>query len=165
MEPKVADAGKELRDALELPKVSQIGMVVLNLRKTVAYYEDTLGIGPFVLSGRDFELKFECIEYRGRTVDSEFLMAFAPLGGLELEFIQTWKGPTLYDEFLERAGEGIHHVGFDVDDLDDRLARYRNLGIDVLMEGRTKQGGFAYLDTERIGGMIFELVQRPAIRA
>ena len=159
------DHAENLRSALDLPALSQIGMVVANLGETVAYYENTLGTGKFVVSDRDFELKFEYIEYRGRRVDSEFLMAFGPLGGLELEFIQTMKGPTLYDEFVERAGEGIHHLGFDIDDLDERLARYRNLGIEVLMEGRTRHGGFAYLDTESIGGMIVELIQRPSIRA
>jgi catechol 2,3-dioxygenase-like lactoylglutathione lyase family enzyme len=151
------DHAENLRSALDLPALSQIGMVVANLGETVAYYENTLGTGKFVVSDRDFELKFEYIEYRGRRVDSEFLMAFGPLGGLELEFIQTMKGPTLYD--------GIHHLGFDIDDLDERLARYRNLGIEVLMEGRTRHGGFAYLDTESIGGMIVELIQRPSIRA
>ena len=154
-----------IRQTLDLPELSQIGIVVNDLEQAIAYYENTLGFGPFTRSGVDFNLVFDFIEYRGERVETEFLMAFAALGNLELELIQPVSGPSHYREFLDRSGEGLHHLCFDVDNLNERLERCRAMGIEVLMEGRTPISGFAYLDTEKIGGVIIELVQRPSRRA
>ncbi len=153
-----------IRETLDLPELSQIGIVVKDLEQAVAYYENTLGFGPFLRSGVDFNLVFEYIEYRGNRVETEFLMAFGTIGSLELELIQPVSGPSIYREFLDNGCEGFHHLCFDVDDLEERLARYRAMGIEALMEGRTRDSGFAYLDTEQAGGVIIELLQRPARR-
>ncbi len=161
----IPEPSPEMRQTLDLPEMSQIGIVVKDLERAIGFYEDTLGLGPFTRSGVDFNLVFETIELRGERVETEFLMGFAALGSLELELIQPVRGPSLYREFLERGGEGLHHLCFDVDDLDERLKRYRSMGLPTLMEGRTPNGGFAYLDTEKIGGVIIELVQRPSRRA
>ncbi len=161
----IPEPSPEMRQTLDLPEMSQIGIVVKDLERAIEYYEDTLGFGPFTRSGVDFNLVFDYIELRGERVETEFLMGFAALGSLELELIQPVRGPSLYREFLERGSEGLHHLCFDVDDLDERLKRYRSMGLPALMEGRTPNGGFAYLDTEKIGGVIIELVQRPSRRA
>jgi methylmalonyl-CoA/ethylmalonyl-CoA epimerase len=92
-------------------------------------------------------------------------MAFGSLGPVELELIQPLSGPTIFDEFLQSGREGLHHLGFDVKDMETRLERYQSIGIGVIQQGRHKAGGFAYLDTEKIGGVIFELIQRPGRRA
>ncbi len=155
----------ELRTTLDLPQLSQIGLVVNDLEESIQYYEKTLGFGPFTRSGVDFNLVFDFIELRGERVETDFLMGFAALGSLELELIQPVRGPSIYQEFLEKSGEGLHHLCFDVDNLDERLARYRSMGIAVIMEGRTPNSGFAYLDTDKIGGVVIELVQRPFRRA
>jgi len=146
---------------LDLPDVSQIGVILVDMDRAVEYYQKTIGLGPFIHAGRVFSF----LEYRGERVESKWLMAFASLGHLELELIQTVSGPTIFDEFLRRGGEGLHHLGFDVKDLEASLERCRAIHIDVLMQGRFEGGGFAYLDTEKIGGVVFELIQRPARRA
>ncbi|MBW2146153.1 MAG: VOC family protein [Deltaproteobacteria bacterium] len=154
----------QISKALDLPDVSQIGLIVRDMDRAVEYYEKIIGLGPFVRSDRDIEIVFDPVYYRGEKVDSTWIMAFASLGPVELELIQPVKGPTIYHEFLERGGEGIQHLGFDVSDMEARIARYRGMGIEVIQQGRTPVGGFAYLDTEKIGGVVFELIQRKARR-
>ena len=153
--------GKEIKDILKLPEVSQVGIVVRDLKKTVAYYERVLGLGPFVLP----EIHYTDKHYYGKPVDSEWLMAFCSLGPIELELIQPITRPTIYHDFLAEKGEGIHHLGFDVKDMDVRLADCQRMGIKILQIGRTPYGGFAYLDTAQTGGAICELIQRRARRA
>jgi len=154
-----------IKKMLDLPEVSQIGTIVKDMDRAVEYYEKVIGLGPFIRSDRDIEIIFDPVFYRGKKVDSKWLMAFASLGAVELELIQPLSGPTIYHEFLERGGEGIQHLGFDVPDMDARIQRYKAMGIEVIQEGRTPVGGFAYLDTAKTGGMILELIQRKGRRA
>jgi len=58
-------------------------------------------------------------------------------------------------------GGRITPLGFDVyGDLDERVKAYAEVGIEVMMSGRGPGRAFAYLDTEKIGGVILELLQR-----
>jgi len=82
------------------------------------------------------------------------------------ELIESVKGiEEMESDMHEEKGEGIHHIGFDVKDMDEKIKLSKELGIDILQTGRTPAGGFAYLNTEKIGGVIFELIQRKCRRA
>ena len=64
-------------------------------------------------------------------------------------------------EFLEKHGEGVNHLGFLVDDLDAETAKLVGKGFRVISSGKTLSGGaFAYLDTDKVGGIVFELIQQ-----
>ena len=150
----------EIRNALGLPDADQLCIVVRNLRDTAAYYESVLGIGPFVFP----HIEYESVTYRGAPSNGYWEMAFAKLGSFELELACPVRPPSIYQDFLQEHGEGLHHVGFDVKDLEAVLREAERLEIPVLMRGRTKVGGFAHLDTTRVGGTIFEIIQKPARR-
>jgi len=150
----------EIRNALGLPEADQLCIVVKNLRETAAYYEAVLGIGPFVFP----HIEYDEVTYRGKPSRGYWEMAFARLGAFELELACPVRPPSIYDDFLREHGEGLHHVGFDVKDLEEVLGKAETQGIAVLMRGRTRTGGFAHLDTRRLGGTIFEIIQRPARR-
>jgi methylmalonyl-CoA/ethylmalonyl-CoA epimerase len=85
---------------------------------------------------------------------------FLYLGEVQIELIQVISGETLHTKFLEERGEGLHHLGFFVDDLENELTELEKEGIKVLDRG-TVQGivKFAYLDTEEALGVILELIQ------
>ena len=152
----------ELKKALGLPDASQIGLVVRSLDEAVAHLERVVGLGPFVRP----EIHYDPVYYRGEpSPGSRWEMAFASLGPIELEVIMPVTRPTIYHEFLDAAGEGLHHVGFDLQDFDAKLELCGRLGIKVLQMGRTPAGGFAYLDTAGRGGLMVELIQRKARRA
>lgn len=146
---------------LNLPAASQIGVVVRDLNKTIEHYEKVLGMGPFVVP----EITYFDTYYYGTPTNFAFKMGFCSLGPVELELVEPVVGPTIYHDFLNAKGEGIHHIGFDIKNLDEKLLLCKNLGIEVLQMGRTPTGGFAYLNTDRIGGVIFELMQRKCRRA
>jgi len=148
---------------LELPPVSQIGVVVKDMDKTIEHYEKVLGLGPFVRPDVTFKEK----HYYGKPVNSEWIMGFCSLGSVELELIQPITGPTIYHDFLQEKGEGLHHLGFDVKDIDKKLALCKEMGIKSISNGTAMDmaARFEYLDTTEIGGVIFELIQREKRRA
>jgi len=151
----------EISDKLGLNSPSQVCLVVRDLKQAAAYYENVLGVGPFVFP----KIVFKNITYLGQPSEGYWEMAFARMGPLELELSCPLRTPSIYEDFLIEHGEGLHHLGFDIDDLDATIAQAESLGIRVLMSGRTDQGGFAHLDTRKVGGTIFEAIQRPAPRA
>lgn len=61
-------------------------------------------------------------------------------------------------DHLGSKGEGIHHLQYRVDNLEEAISNYEVHGFQVLQEMRSKEGGFAYMSTDRVGGIIFELV-------
>lgn len=144
---------------LSLPDVSQVGVVVKDLDKAVNYYASVFGIGPF----RFVERHYEGVTIRDRDDASYSVrIAIAPMGQVDFELIQVTEGESIHLEFLERRGEGLEHLGFHVSDLDAEIERFKKCGIGVLQSARRPGGGYAYMDTEEIGGIIFELIQRPA---
>jgi methylmalonyl-CoA/ethylmalonyl-CoA epimerase len=151
---------QQLMKKLELPPMSQIGIVVKDMDKTIKYYEKVLGLGPFVRPDITYKEK----RYHGKPVDSEWLMGFCSLGSVELELIQPITGPTIYHDFLQEKGEGLHHLGFDVKDIERKLILCAEMGIKVIQGGQGATSHFEYLDTAEIGGVIFELIQREKSR-
>ena len=144
-------------DRLALPEPSQIGVVVRDLDKAVDYYSSTFGIGPFEIIER--HVTGATIRQR-QDVSYKARIALAPMGPVQLELVEVTEGDSIHLEFLEERGEGVEHLGFRVDDLDAEVARFKRHGIDVLQSARTAGGGYAYMDTREIGGIIFELIQR-----
>ena len=150
-----------LENVLKLPDACQVCVVVRDLDEAVAYHEQVLGMGPFVRPEIVFADKF----YRGQPIpDSEWIMAFCSLGPLELELAQSVSGPNIYADFLKEKGEGLHHVGFNVPNLDAALESFARKGILPVMTGRTPHGGFAHMDTH-VHGLMVEIFQRPGRRA
>ena len=94
--------------------MSQIGIVIKDMDKTIEYYEKVLGLGPFVRP----DIIFTEIHLYGKPVNSKWIMGFCSLGSVELELIQPITGPTIYHNFLQEKGEGLHHLGFDVKDIE-----------------------------------------------
>jgi len=141
---------------VKLPReVGQVAVVVRDLDRAIDYYTG-LGLGPF----RRWEATLPQATFRGRRLSLHLKLALARLGPLQLELIEAQEGENLYWEFLQERGEGLHHLGFNVPDLEAEVARFARQGIGVLQSGKTDGVSFAYLDTAGIGGVIFELIQR-----
>lgn len=153
--------GNELRKLLQLPPLTQIGIVVPNLEEAIAYYREKLSIGPFLRIPDFQKLGYEETYYRGEPEKFNSNFAFFRLGAMEVEIIQPLSGRSIYRDFLEAGRQGLHHLGFDVyNDFDLRIEAYGKIGIQVLMSGRGPNRAFAYLDTEKVGGVILELIDR-----
>jgi len=135
----------------------QIGVVVENLDKTVDFLT-VLGLGPFDITSATHP----AARANGKIQSYEVRLAFSQQGPIQLELIEYQKGETIQKDFLDEKGEGLHHVQFRVNDLEKTLDKFKAKGIDVLQEDRfVGGGGLAYMGTDKIGGIMMELVQTP----
>ncbi len=141
---------------VQLPPVSHVALVVKDIEKTAEYYTSTLGIGPLEAQ----EVALDGVIFHGRPVKTRFKVASARSGQVEIEMIQPVEGDSPYAEFLNSKGEGLHHLAFDVDDLDSIAAEWAKEGIKPFFSqefpGVAK---FAYFNTDRLGGVVVELFQ------
>lgn len=148
----------ELMQILKLPPVEQIGMVVYDVDKTKTYYEQTFGIKPWIVNEYEPVYTIE----KSRPVHATLKIALAYSGGIQIELIQVVKGRSYYNDTLEKR-EGLHHLGFMVNDLEKRVEACKARGIEVIQRGQIKHKGFtvdyAYMDTVALGGVIFEFIQ------
>ena len=141
--------------SIVLPPVHQIGMVVRDLQKTADFYYSTVGIGPFSIVP---EMRFDGVILRGQPTDSKVRLGFADSGPLQIELIQPLEGENIYTEFLRSGNEGLHHLGFEVDNFEGMLAKFKRRGIEPVFWKNFGSMAFAYLDTGKIGGVIVELL-------
>jgi catechol 2,3-dioxygenase-like lactoylglutathione lyase family enzyme len=152
---------------LPFPQVNQIALVVRDLEAALRMYWETLGIGPWRVYTYGPPLVKQ-MTYRGRREDYRMRLAFAQAGGTQIELIQPLTQNNIYAEQLDRKGEGLNHLGMFVPSLDAGIADAERAGFSVLQSGRgygrLGDGGFAYLDTEAVVGMILELIEVPKER-
>ena len=147
-----------MTDKLPFSRADHVGVVVKDMDKAIEYYE-SLGIGPFEsLNVTSIDRKV----YGRPAPDVRNLSSVAQLGSVQFELIQPVSGESIQKEFLEKCGEGINHLGFFVDDLHKEVAELIKKGFEVISSAKfLGGGGFAYFNTNKIGGVIFELIQWP----
>jgi methylmalonyl-CoA/ethylmalonyl-CoA epimerase len=134
----------------------QVAVVVKNIDETVKFYRDVFGIGPFEI----LEVNFPNATYHGEKAGYRGKRAFAKLGQVTLELIELIDGKTVHEDFLKEKGEGLQHIGFTVKDLAKAEKEAEKLGLKIVQGMKREDGtGFAYLDSDRIGGVMFELIQ------
>ena len=163
-------SGEEGKAKLSFLKngLDQVAIVVEDLDQAVENYWELLGIGPWRIHtfGRPAVKR---MSYHGQPSEFMFRTAFAQVGPLRLELIQVIAGQTIYDDWAEQRGYGLHHIGVLVDDMDKALEEAREAGLSVLQEGSgyglDGDGHYAYLDTVKLIGTILELIKLPARRA
>lgn len=135
----------------------QVGVVVRSIDETIKYYEEVFGFGPFEIR----YVEYPNATYHGEKAGYRGKRGFFYLGPIQIELIELVDGKTIHEDFLKNKGEGIHHIAFEVDDLEKSAENARKAGLKVTQSFRRPDGsGFAYLDSERIGGISFELIQR-----
>jgi catechol 2,3-dioxygenase-like lactoylglutathione lyase family enzyme len=98
---------------------------------------------------------------RGEPVRFVAHISLGYAGELQLELIQPVEGPTIHAEFLAAHGPGLHHVCFEVDDVEAACAAAEAAGVPVLMRGSMMNGEieFAYVDGSAGGAPYVELAR------
>jgi len=153
----------EKLNGVKLPPVEQVGIVVRDLDKAIEFYGATFGWGPFEVT----EVSLEGCNYRGKPTDCRMKMAMAQSSPIEIELIQVLEGETAHTEFLREKGEGIQHLRFSVDDLDGIIATYAEQGIEPVWGHSMPEIGvsWAYFDTDKVGGVMAELIEMKEVQS
>jgi hypothetical protein len=145
---------------VKLPPLAQIGIVVRDIDKVMEFYSSAFGIGPWEVRDGGSEVKVDEQIYKYETK-----LAFSNFGPITFELIEIKKGRSpVHSGFSDKNREGVHQLGFHVskEEKEQMVTDLAKIGVRVFQEGRTKRGAdVVFLDTERIGGVFFELIHRP----
>ncbi|TVQ71343.1 MAG: methylmalonyl-CoA epimerase [Balneolaceae bacterium] len=128
-------------------KIEHVGIAVRDLEEAVARYEQTLGTA--------------C--YKRETVESEGVeTAFFRTGESKIELLASTRDDSPVARFLEKRGEGVHHLAFEVDDIHKEMERCRKLGYTLLSES-PKPGAdnklVVFLHPKEHHGVLIELCE------
>jgi methylmalonyl-CoA/ethylmalonyl-CoA epimerase len=133
-----------------------ITSVVGDIDRTVEFYGKAFGLGPFEVHDVDAA----DATWHGRAAPTRLRIASAPLGPCEMELIEVVAGRPPHAEFLEREGEGMNHLNLDYRDAESYLGRMLTLHIQGVHHfWGFPHSGFCYVESDRIGGITFEVMR------
>lgn len=129
-------------------KIEHIGIAVKNMNDANVLFEKLLGVSS----------------YKQEEVESEgVLTSFFQTGTNKIELLMATNPESPIAKFLEKKGEGIHHIAFDVEDIHAEIARLKNEGF-VLINEVPKKGAdnklVVFLHPKNTNGVLVELCQK-----
>lgn len=127
-------------------KIDHLGIAVRSLDKALGFYRDQLGLE---VSMRE-------------TVEREKVnVAMLPLGEPRIELLEPTEPDSVIGKFLEKRGEGLHHIAIRVPDLAGSVERLKSAGARLLNEPRAGAGGhiYVFVHPQSTGGVLLELIQ------
>ncbi|MCK5402736.1 VOC family protein [Candidatus Bathyarchaeota archaeon] len=137
-------------------KFNQIGVVVKDLEKAIDFYSTNFGIGPFrIINPRNWKI---ILRGKPKIIHARIAVTDDKNFGVQFELIEVPEEETIYSEFVRTCGEGLHHLGFGVDDFEGEVTKWKKHGFKVIQRSNPGgPGGWAYMDTNKVAGVIFEL--------
>lgn len=127
-------------------KIDHLGIAVRSLDAALGFYQEQLGL-PVSLR---------------ETVEQEKVnVAMLPAGGPRIELLEATGPDSVIAKFIEKRGEGLHHVALKVSDLAATVERLKSHGARLLNEPRTGAGGhlYVFVHPSSTGGVLLELIQ------
>lgn len=139
----------------------QVGVVVRDVERKMEALTRIFGIGPFTLIDYPPASAAGLPKvYHGQPGQYTARIASANMGGVDLELIQPVQGPSIWHDFLDTHGEGIHHIKFAMVDEKPALDHLAAHGVDVEMWGSSRPGtAYYYLDSQAQIGFTVELMR------
>ena len=135
-----------------LTRIDHVGIACRDLELKIAFYESAMGLTV---------VSREVNESQG-VREVMLQVADGPAGGSYVQLLEPLSPDTPVGRFLERRGEGVHHVGYGVADITAALASIGASGVRLIDE-RPRHGSMgasiAFLHPADVGGVLTELVQ------
>lgn len=132
---------------MRMNKIEHLGIAVKDLKASEQIFQDLLGTAP----------------YKREEVASEGVMtSFFMIGESKIELLQATSEDSPIAQFIEKKGEGIHHIAFDVSDIYGEISRLQNLGY-TMIHKVPKEGAdgkiIAFLHPKSSNRVLVELCQ------
>jgi LAO/AO transport system kinase len=148
---EVLQAARSCKRAIHLPAVTSVsidhlGIAVRSLDQALEFYEAQLGLQATA---------------RETVTPEKVNVAMLPVGEPRIELLEPTEPDSVIAKFIEKRGEGLHHVALKVPDLLKSVERLRASGARILNEPRTGAGGhlYVFVHPSSTGGVLLELIQ------
>lgn len=142
-------------------RMLHIGIVVRDIEKARDHWMKFLGLekAPAITIAAGDQKN--PTEYRGQPSTAQAKLVFITLDNLQVELIEPMgDAPSHWREFLERKGEGVHHIGFAVKGMGEAyLENYAKAGYSTAQHGGWATGEYGYMDTASALGVTVELLE------
>ncbi len=134
---------------MEISHIEHIGIAVKNIDESIKYYENVLGLKCYAIE----EVK-----------DQKVKTAFFMVGQTKIELLESTEPDGPIGKFIEKKGEGIHHLAFATKDLSNTLGEVESKGVQ-LIDKQPRKGAeglnIAFLHPKFTGGVLTELCEKP----
>jgi methylmalonyl-CoA/ethylmalonyl-CoA epimerase len=125
--------------------IEHIGIAVRNLETAIIFYEKVFGL--------------ECYNIE-EVADQNVRTAFFLVGQTKIELLQSTDPEGTIAKFIEKKGEGIHHIAFAVEEIEEQLAHAEKMGV-KLIDNTPRKGAegldIAFLHPKSTSGVLIEL--------
>ncbi|MEA3443209.1 MAG: methylmalonyl-CoA epimerase [Bacteroidota bacterium] len=125
--------------------IEHIGIAVKNLKESIKYYEEVMGLTCYAIE----EVK-----------DQKVKTAFFQIGQTKIELLQSTDPEGPIGKFIDKKGEGIHHMAFAVDNVNQALKEVENKGVRLIDKSSRKGAeglNIGFLHPKSTGGVLTEL--------
>lgn len=126
-------------------KIAHIGVAVKSIEEAEKFYSEILSLN---VSDREQQ--------------DELKISFLPIGDTRIELLQSMTSEGVISKFIEKKGEGIHHIAYQVDDIEKALAHLQSSGIQ-LIDKQPRKGAHnskvAFINPKSSYGILVELVE------
>jgi methylmalonyl-CoA epimerase len=127
-------------------RIDHLGIAVSSLEKALGFYERQLGLS---------------VSLREKVEQEKVNVAMLPAGDSRIELLEATGPDSVIAKFIEKHGEGLHHVALKVPDLIATVARLKTAGARLLNDPRPGAGGhlYVFVHPSSTGGVLLELIQ------
>jgi methylmalonyl-CoA/ethylmalonyl-CoA epimerase len=133
----------------EIKRIHHVAILVEDIEAALGFWRDILGIEPATVID---------------TPQEAARIAFLPVAQTEIELVQPTTADSGLSRFLERHGPGMHHICFEVTDLQGTLDRLKSRGVQLINDQpRLGEDGrwYAFIHPKSAGGVLVELYELP----
>ncbi len=132
---------------MAIKKINHVAIVVSDIEAALGFWRDALG------------LELSHVE---EVQEQETLVAFLPTGGSEVELVQPTTDSSGMARYMLKRGPGMHHICFEVENIEESLARLKEKGVQLINEEPTVGAGgkkIAFIHPKSTGGVLVELYE------
>jgi methylmalonyl-CoA epimerase len=130
----------------ENTSLDHLGIAVRSIERALVFYQRQLGLN---------------VALRETVEQEKVRVAMLPLEGSRIELLEPTEADSPIEKFLEKRGEGLHHIAIKVPDLPAAVERLRASGARLLNDPRPGAGGhlYVFVHPASTGGVLLELIQ------
>ena len=132
---------------MKLTHIEHIGIAVKDLEASIVFYENVFGLKCYSIE----EVKDQMVK-----------TAFFKVGQTKIELLESTHPEGPIGTFIQNRGEGIHHIAYAVEDLDEALVEFKEKGV-KLIDRKPRPGSeglqIAFLNPRSTGGVLTELCE------
>lgn len=146
------------KSLLDTQVVTQIGILVHDIEATARKVAEFFGVEqpPIIVTGTREEAQ---TEYNGAPTEARAKLAFFHLGQVDLELIEPDHEPSTWREYLDKNGEGVHHIAFQIKGMKEKIQLLADKGYPLQQKGEYTGGRYAYIDTFKDLKVLIELLE------